>query len=253
MSLDDAYSPPRHLAAKLRRRWVQARAARPAHLKLEHGALSICFDDFPRTAAESGARILERYGARGTFYAAAGLAERDGACGLNFNASDLTRLAQAGHEIGCHTYSHNDCAQQDAYDSLLDLARNRDALVALGYDGPLTALAYPYGETSMALKSSLPPRYQSARGVTAGLNRARIDLAHLRAFPLYGDDLSRAHAALKTAMRQRAWMIAYTHDVSDTPSPYGVTARALDQFVAAAREAGLTIAPVSAVLAKARI
>lgn len=251
MNETSSYSPPRDLVNKIRRKWVQARVARPASIKLDHGALSICFDDFPQSAATNGARILERYGVRGTFYAAAGLAGQDGACGMNFTPSDLGRLAAAGHEIGCHTFSHADCAQRDAYDSLHDLARNRDALRALGHHGELNALAYPYGETSLALKSSLPPRYLSARGISPGLNQGRVDLAHLRAFPLYGDDLSAALLALRAAAHRKAWMIAYTHDVSDTPSPYGVTCAALDRLVAAAREAQVHIAPVSNVLSKA--
>lgn len=246
-----AYSPSRDIAAKIKRRVIQAKAARPARLKLGQAALSICFDDFPRSAAELGAAILERHGGRATFYAAAGMAEQDGPCGINFNADDLARLAGAGHEIGCHTYAHEDCAKLDLYDALVDLARNRDALAEMGHQGRLQSLAYPYGETSAAFKSSLPPRFLSARGVTPGLNRGRVDAAQLRAFPLFGSDLSRAHAALRVAARRNAWMIAYTHDVSETPSPYGVTPAALDHFVAAARQAGMLIAPVSLVLSRA--
>ncbi len=247
----ESYSPPRHFAAKIKRRMIQERAARPARIKLEQAALSICFDDFPQSAATEGARILERHGGRGGFYAAAGLAERDGPCGRNFSAADLTRLAAAGHEIGCHTYGHDDCAQRDVYDSLLDLARNRDALAAMGHQSELRSLAYPYGETSAEFKSCLPPRFLSARGIAPGLNSGRVDLAQLRAYPLFGADLTRAHAALRRAAARRAWMIAYTHDVSETPSPYGVTPEALDGFLAAARKAGVLIAPVSLVLSQA--
>lgn len=246
-----AYSPPRDIAAKIKRRMVQANAARPARLKLDQAALSICFDDFPRTAAEHGAPILQRHGGRGTFYAAAALAEQDGPCGINFSADDLVRLSGAGHEIGCHTYAHEDCAQREVYDALIDLARNRDALAGMGFQGQLQSLAYPYGETSAAFKSSLPPRFLSARGVTPGLNGGRVDLTQLRAFPLFGGDLSRAHTALRLAARRKTWMIAYTHDVAETPSPYGVTPDALDRFVAAARQAGMLIAPVSLVLSRA--
>ena len=248
---DLAYSPPRDLAARVRRRMVQARAARPASIKLEQAALSVCFDDFPQSAAIDGARILERHGGRGGFYAAAGLAERDGPCGRNFSAADVTRLAASGHEIGCHTYGHDDCAQRDVYDSLLDLARNRDALAAMGHQGELRSLAYPYGETSAEFKSCLPPRFLAARGVAPGLNTGRVDLVQLRAYPLFGADLSRAHAALRRAAARKAWMIAYTHDVSETPSPYGVTPAALDGLLAAARRAGVLIAPISLVLSRA--
>ncbi len=248
---DVAYSPPRDITAKIKRRLVQAKAARPARLKLDQAALSICFDDFPRSAAEHGASILQRHGGRGTFYAAAGLTEQDGPCGLNFSAGDVLRLAAAGHEIGCHTYTHEDCAKLDVYDALVDLARNRDALAEMGHHGQLRALAYPYGETSAAFKSCLPPRFVTARGAAPGLNSGRVDLAQLRAYPLFGGDLTRAHAALRRAARRKAWMIAYTHDVAEAPSPYGVTPDALERLLAAARQAGMLIAPVSLVLSRA--
>ncbi|MES1201677.1 MAG: polysaccharide deacetylase family protein [Pseudomonadota bacterium] len=240
-----AYSPPRDLRSKVQRRWTQWRAATPARLSFERPILSICFDDFPHNAAVSGAAILERYGARGTFYAAADLAGREGPCGQGFSADDLQRLAKGGHEIGCHTYSHRDCARLSAYEALRDIARNQRALNIMGHEGALQTLAYPYGETSHALKSSLPPRFVCARGIQPGLNIGRVDLAQLRAYPLFdAAGVARANSALKRAAKQKAWMIAFTHDVSDTPSPWGTDTKALDAFVARARTLGFLIAPV---------
>lgn len=242
-----AYSPPRSLAAKVQRRVTQWRRARPMTLALDRPALSVCFDDFPASAAHTGAALLERYSGRGTFYAAQGLADAEGPSGRNHTAEDLRRLAAAGHEIGCHTFSHSDCARRDAYDTLLDLARNRDALAEAGIND-VRALAYPYGETSVALKKTLPPRFISARGVTPGLNVGTVDLAHLRAFPLYDRTMPEAFDALARAAKRNAWMIAYTHDVADPASDYGVTPQAFDAFLAAARKAGVFIAPVTTIL-----
>lgn len=252
MSEAPAYAPARDMASKVKRRVTQWRAARPANLRFDAPMLSICFDDFPKSAALEGAPIVQRHGGRATYYAAAGLSDQDGPSGWGFSASDLAWLADAGHEIGCHTFSHADCAQRDLYDTLCDLAANRDALAAMGHDRPLAALAYPYGETTPALKAALPPRYRSARGILPGLNVGRTDLAQLRALPLFGEGaLAAAHAALARSAQRKAWLIAFTHDVAEAPSPWGTRSGDLDTFLAEARTLGFAILPVSAALERA--
>jgi peptidoglycan/xylan/chitin deacetylase (PgdA/CDA1 family) len=250
--VNPAYAPPRDVVSKVQRRLTQWRAARPANLRFDAPTLSVCFDDFPVSAAILGAHVLEIHGARGTFYAAAGLAEQDGPCGVNFAAADAKRLMQAGHEIGCHTFGHDDCARRDAYDTLKDIAANRDALAAMGCAAP-TTLAYPYGETSNALKDSLPPRLMCARGILPGLNVGHADLAQLHAYPLYGEGgLARVADALKVAAKRKAWLIAFTHDVSETPSPFGTHPADLDALLRAAKASGFVIAPVAEALARRR-
>ncbi len=247
----NAYAPSRGLISKWRRRATQAKRARPATLRFARPILSICFDDFPHSAATTGALILEAAGGRGTYYASGGHADQDGPCGVHYGKLDLRRLAINGHEIGCHTYSHFDCAKRDVYETLVDLARNRDVIGVMGEFGPLQSLAYPYGETTPALKTALPPRYRTARGVMPGLNVGKVDLAHLRAYPLYGASFARAKSALKRAARRRAWMIAFTHDVADKPSPWGTTPEALEAFIAKACKLGFAILPVTEALERA--
>ena len=251
MTIADIYVPPRDLASKLRRRWTQARAVRPARLKFDEPILSVCFDDFPHSAIE-GARVLEEHGGRGTFYASAGLSRIDGPSGPGFEAEDLARLAEAGHEIGCHTFAHRDCARLGAFETLLDLAKNRDALASMGHAGELQSLAYPYGETSNQLKAALPPRFSCARGILPGLNMGCVDLAQLHAFPLFGAGFAQARQLLKRAAKRRAWMIVFTHDVADKPSPWGTSPSDLAAFLTAARDLGFSILPVSKALRRAR-
>lgn len=249
MTVSDAYVPPRDLLSKFRRRATQWRAARPAHLKFDQPLLSICFDDFPVSAANEGARILERRGARATYYAAAGMADADGPCGRNFSARDIVRLNDTGHEIGCHTFDHADCARRAPFETLRSLAKNRDVLNAMGAREPARTLAYPYGETQHALKSHLPSRFYSARGVLPGINVGRADLAQLRAFALFGDGWKEAlSTALKHAAKRKGWVIGFTHDIADAPSAWGTTGADLDAVLSSARELGFTILPVTAAL-----
>jgi peptidoglycan/xylan/chitin deacetylase (PgdA/CDA1 family) len=245
-----AYAPARDLVSKVRRRLTQERMARPARLAFEQPILSITFDDFPATAADAGAKVLERHGARGTYYASFGMAHADGPCGLGFSPTDIARLTAAGHEIGCHTSSHADCALRDIFSNLEDLARNRDALLAMGAKPP-RAHAYPYGETSTELKENLPARFLSARGILPGLNVGPTDLAQLRAYPLFGaGGLDRVHDALRTAAKRNAWVIGFTHDISNTPSAWGTSANDLDELLRAAHKLGFLVLPVTAALAR---
>lgn len=245
----EAYSPPRDLVSKVRRRATQWRASNPVKLEFDEPILSISFDDFPVSAATTGARILETHGARGTFYAAAGLANTMGPCGRNFGAADVTRLVSAGHEIGCHTYDHADCAQRDVFETLRGLAKNRDALNEMGVREPSRSLAYPYGETTAKLKNSLPPRFFSARGALPGLNVGRTDLTQLRAYPLFGDGWrDRLRHVMKRAAKRNAWLIGFTHDVSEQPSAWGTASADLDALLHYAHKLGFVVLPVTSAL-----
>ena len=243
-----AYAPSRDLLSKVRRRLTQERMARPARLAFEQPILSVTFDDFPATAADAGAKALERHGARGTYYASFGMAHVNGPCGPGFSPADIGRLTAAGHEIGCHTLSHADCARRDIFSNLEDLARNRNALMAMGAHAPRTH-AYPYGETTMGLKDNLPPRFLSARGILPGLNVGPTDLAQLRAYPLFGaDGMARVHGVLGAAAKRNAWVIAFTHDISDRPSAWGTHVNDLEDLLRAAHKQGFIVLPVTAAL-----
>ncbi|MEQ1808857.1 MAG: polysaccharide deacetylase family protein [Terricaulis sp.] len=243
-----AYAPRRDLVSKVRRRMTQHYAARPAKLAFERPVLSITFDDFPASAADAGARVLERHGARGTYYVSSGMAGIDGPCGMGYTQPDIARLVASGHEIGCHTSTHADCAQQDIFATLEDLARNRDALLQMGAPAPRTH-AYPYGETKGAMKDNLPPRFMSARGILPGLNVGAADLAQLRAYPLFGaGGMQRMLNALKLGAKRKAWVIGFTHDISDTPSDWGTSANDLDLILREARTLGYEVLPVTAAL-----
>jgi hypothetical protein len=90
----------------------------------------------------------------------------------------------------------------------------------------------------------------SSRGTIAGLNGAVVDLNLLRANHLYGDidELDRAQDLISENTRQSSWLIFYSHDVAEQPSPYGCTPSLLEKTVRFAVEQGATILTVADVV-----
>jgi len=238
---DIPYQPSRTLSAKLNRRFVQWRSVDRLPSNPSQGLISFTFDDFPRSAAETGADIVERFGGRGTYYACTGLAGSRTVCGEMYDDRHIGRLVDAGHEIGAHTASHFDCAKERTGRVLNDIAHNLDQLAAMGAPRPVRQFAYPYGETTLPLKRALCDRFTSGRGILPGLNGKGSDRMQLRAIEMTPDaaTLDQVKTAIERAAREKLWLIVFTHDVSLRPSPFGVHSKHLSMAARAARDAGL--------------
>lgn len=237
---------------KIKRRMTQWRVATPLPASPRRVIVSFTFDDFPKSAAESGAEIIEKVGGKACFYACTGMAGTRNETGQLFDASDIQRLLDAGHEIGAHTQSHLDCANAPVDTALKDIAANLHALKAMGANEPITQFAYPYGETRFDLKRTLPDRFEAVRGVLAGVNTKGSDLIQLRSMELTPDSTTtdRAAKAIKAAARAPAWIIIFTHDVRSDPSPYGTTPDALAYLANLAIENGAALLTPSQALAE---
>jgi peptidoglycan/xylan/chitin deacetylase (PgdA/CDA1 family) len=177
--------------------------------------LSFAFDDAPLSAAEAGAAILEARGLRGSFFICAGLAGQDGPSGRYAGSEAVKRLAGAGHEIGCHTFSHLDCGQADAASAVEDAAHNAEVLTAWGAPPPAT-FAWPYGDVAAGPKRALAGRFSLLRGVRRGLITAGSDLNQAPSVGIEGlDGEAIARRWLRRAARRRACLILFTHDVAE--------------------------------------
>ena len=240
-----AYRADSSLKGKLRRRAVRLLRRRPARVRLDRPMISFTFDDVPASAADLGARILAEHGALGTFYVSASLASGQGAMGRYASACDLVALAQAGHELGCHTYSHLDCGQAAAGEIVADVERNAEALASWGAAAPST-FAYPYGDVSLAAKTALGGRFTLLRALHPGLIETGADLNQAPSIGVEGPGAeTRAQAWMGRARDRRAWLILNTHDVADRPSQWGCTPKALHSLVKAAVAAGMEIVTVA--------
>jgi peptidoglycan/xylan/chitin deacetylase (PgdA/CDA1 family) len=233
------YSADRSLKGKLRRRLVRLVERRPAKRSPGRPTISFSFDDAPATAVSEGRAALEAHGLRGTYFVSVGLAGRTGPMGPNAERDALMEAAAAGHELACHTFSHLDCGQANRRMIEADVERNTAALSNWGAP-PATTFAYPYGDVSLAAKKALGGRYALLRGLHHGLVEAGTDLNQAPAVGIEGPDGEAiAMSWIDLAVERGAWLILYTHDVVEHPSPFGCTPAVLKGLIAhaMAREA----------------
>jgi peptidoglycan/xylan/chitin deacetylase (PgdA/CDA1 family) len=227
---------------------LSARLARTRTVRMvnERPIVSFTFDDFPKSAVRNGAAILERRGVAGTYYLSRSFS---GAIfdGIEYyDLADLQRLIDNGHEIGCHTASHLHVPQVARSRLVEDLDANAKFL--RGHFGGLrmTTFAFPFGDLDLRTKLLLQRRFVACRSTLPGANRGVADLGALRAERLY-TRLASADAVqslIERSAQPRSWLILYTHDVDDDPSPHGCTPALLEAAVEGALSAGCELLPV---------
>lgn len=236
------------------RRTLTYRAARhlgrrSVPLQLPRAAVSFCFDDFPRSAADAGARILEERGLHGSFYACADFAGQTINGVRQFDAADLQCLEAAGHEIGCHTAGHPRVTRLSPAQIRNQIARNDRGLATLGLAGMTQTFAYPFGDVGLTAKRVLSERFVACRGVWAGLNAGIIDRALLQCVCLEAHVLARkpVEAWIEEAVARDAWLIFLTHDVAANPTDFGIEPAKLEAAVDRALTAGADVLPLETV------
>jgi peptidoglycan/xylan/chitin deacetylase (PgdA/CDA1 family) len=213
---------------------------------------SLTFDDFPRSAWLEGGPILRRHRVKATYYAVGGWVGRTVEGVEQYTVEDLKAVAADGHEIASHSYSHH-MVHQVANDRLrADEADNAAFFETHLGPGKVDAFAYPYGEISPRTKRLYARLYASNRGILEGVNGPTFDLAQLKAYGIERKNWSEARieAAVKEAVERNAWVIFFTHDVSDDPTPYGATPQMLEHALETLKKAGVETLTVRDALAR---
>lgn len=212
--------------------------------------VSFTFDDVPETAASNGARILEAHGVRGTFYIAGGLAGRREPDRTLITLEGCRRLADAGHELGCHTFGHDAIRRLSGSGLRADLDTNVHYLQQIAPGFTARNFAFPYNLASPRMRNELARRYRSCRGGWEGINRGPTDPGYLKAVEIRQPEELAADRTrwIDNVVENPGWLIFFTHDITDTPTPYGCTPRTLDRLVSYALEKGCVMLPVDEAL-----
>jgi peptidoglycan/xylan/chitin deacetylase (PgdA/CDA1 family) len=199
--------------------------------------VSFTFDDIPKSAATTGAGILEDHGAKGTFYVSGELVGAPSSPNwAAVDVDDIVTLHRKGHEIGCHTFSHKRACDLDTGSLAREIALNRRYLGSLDSTIKTENFAYPFGYGSFACKRQLKTTFRSCRSIAPGVNSGSVDLQFLRAIPLIDlridrDAIDRAFDETQT---NNGWLIFYGHDVAERPSPYGCSPALMNHALEAA-------------------
>lgn len=244
----------RHLLGRMRWRVISGLHRREFRLPVDEPTVSFTFDDFPRSALHIGGAILKSYDVCGTYYAAMGLMDQVNEMGPQFCAEDLQKLLADGHELGSHTFSHLSCRTVSPETFQKDVTRGKKAVEQVTGELEQHHFSYPYGHATVWAKAKVGAGLSSCRGILPGINESLIDLNLLRANSLYSwrFDLDLVDRLLKANQKSRGWLIFYTHDVSERPSPFGCKPAELDAVVRFTVGTHGRVKPVSKVLEESR-
>jgi len=247
------YMPDVSLKGKIRRRLTRLTDRKPLPA-FQGRYVSFSFDDFPKSSAIAGAKALEDQNLRATYYACAGQMGTSNHFGQLFERKDLLRLSHAGHEIGCHTKNHIDCAASSLSAVQRDVIENQEQLSRMGIAAS-NAFAFPFGDVSFTAKNALAGRYATLRGVQPGINCSGSDSNQLHAVPLEGgeSDMGYASSFLDKLRYKPGWLIFFTHDVRENYSNWGCSPLALQKVIKSAKNANFTIGTVSEVYRKINV
>lgn len=219
-------------------------------VRLAQGALSITFDDFPKSAWEVGGAVLADHGVKATYYASGGLCGRTADGLRQYDVDDLLAAHEAGHEIGCHTYDHFSGYRHSAEDYLASVERNKGFMKERIPHLTMRSFAYPYGHAPFWHRRKMSGMFAVCRGVGRGLNGPAVERTQLFGvgLELRQRKLYSLRRLIEDAANRKLWLILFTHDVGERPSEYGCTPSELDGAVRLGKAAGLDVLPVRAML-----
>ena len=208
--------------------------------------ISFTFDDFPRSALLTGGAILNRYGLAGSYYASLGLMGMQAPTGNMFLAEDLKLLREQGHELGCHTFSHCDASKTATRPFENSILENCRALSSISPGSTFRTFAYPIGWPRIRTKQKIAQYFTCCRGGGQTFNAGIADLNCLSAFFLEKsrDEPEVIRSLIEQTRKAKGWLIFATHDVSDTPTPWGCAPGFFEDIVVASLNSGARIVPV---------
>jgi len=226
----------------------------PCQISLARGALSITFDDFPKSSWTVAGAVLAEYGVKATYFVSGGCNGEIFSGVLQYTLDDLDAVHSAGHEIGCHTYDHLAASRCSAVRYAASIERNCQFLAKHGLTMSPTSFAYTYGQAPLPHRRLLATQFAGCRSAVPGLNGPVLDRSLLRAVGLKvwrkrrGDLLAGIQKLIERAAQDRLWLIIFTHDVSEHPSPFGCTPAELRKVLDSASRAAIDILPINRVL-----
>ncbi len=237
----------RRAGNKWRRYAIERWGRRDVDIDPSEPYVSFTFDDFPRTAYTVGGRILHAYGARGTYFVSSALLSGPSPSGPIATPDDVARAVADGHEIGCHTRDHLDGTRETPQAFERSIVANHAAIARIIPDHEMNVFAYPLEGPTLAVKRAVGPHFVASRGGGQVFNAGRVDFHLLKSFFLdwkSRDDVHAIERLIAENAEKRGWLIFSTHDIADSPSPYGCSPDGFADIVELACRSGARVLPM---------
>lgn len=220
--------------------------------------VSFSFDDFPKSAKTNGAKILDNYGIKGTFYAALSkmgkITNEEPFNEPYFNEQDILELDQNGHEIGCHTYDHFNAENVSFIDYRNSILKNQKTFSNYFPNKNLNTFSYPFGGVTLRSSKLVGNLFLSARTIWSGINKGNIELSLLKGNQLSENrNINDCKKLIDKNRIEGGWLIFVLHDVKDNPSRFGCTPDDFNSLVTYALESGAKINSIQGTLASFNI
>jgi len=234
------------ISGSYQRRVARWFGRRPFVIPAGRAIVSFTFDDFPLSALVNGGAILEQYRAAGTYFASLGISGQDSPCGKIFALSDLAKVVERGHELGCHTYAHCPAWSTNSSAFEASVLRNSEALRNQLPDVIFRSLSYPISYPRPDTKRRVGRHFSCCRGGGQTFNTELVDLNYLSAFFLEqsSDNLNAVKRVTMANQSAGGWLIFASHDIAPLPTRFGCTPEFFEEVVRFAMEAGAEILPV---------
>jgi hypothetical protein len=127
---------------------------------------------------------------------------------------------------------------------------NRRAIGRLIPGAEFKSFSYPMSPPRPRTKARVADHFLCCRGGGQTLNVGIADLNHLSAYFLEQSRhcIQAVEDVIDRNRKERGWLIFATHDIAETPSPYGCTPEFFERIVEYAVNSGAQILPVVKVL-----
>lgn len=204
------------------------------NLNLLKPIVTITFDDFPKTAAINGNKILNTFDAKATFYISFNLLGKFSDIGLPIaNLDDIENLLKYGHELGDHTFDHCDASKFDYRHYEKSIIENRLQLQKFFPNLSFSSFAYPFGSLKPINKKIVSKYYKVSRGIQSGINSGLTDLNFLKSVHISGDEerFENYKKIILENVTKSGWLIFFTHEVESNPTPFGCTEKLLSKIL----------------------
>jgi hypothetical protein len=217
--------------------------------------ISFTFDDFPRSAFHTGGKILMRLGIKATYYTSLGLMGKEAPTGKICTPDDIKELLAQGHELGCHTFDHCHSWQTSPRVFENSIIKNKRVLDELLFGAEFRSFSYPMVGPRPGTKWRAGRHFLCCRGGGQKFNVGATDLNYLKSFFL--EHSRNKPGFIKEIIEQNCralgWLIFTTHDVSETPTPYGCSPSFFEDIAKCSLDSGARILPVAQALDAIRV